>query len=97
VHAPAVLLVLFAIWVAAPFLALLAAGAASRDWPAARRMRLAVLAVLLAAASLIFYGIAALYVTRPTPVFVLAAPVKWVLIGLAFITIREPRAKIAKM
>jgi len=76
VGAPPLLQVLFAGWVVAPF-GLLAAGLVrSPRWPAPVRARLAIVAVLVAAAAVIAYGLDAFGMARPTaPIFVLGPPV----------------------
>jgi hypothetical protein len=80
VHAPRVLLVGFTLWVLSPFALLAVANAVSdrRRWSFETRRALDIAMLLVAAVSLIVYGVFALGANRPkTAPFVLLAPVCW--------------------
>src|SRR5215467_14214578 len=65
VHSPRLLLALFVLWVLAPFVALLLAGAVSPRWSALTRTALYWLTLVLTPASLAVYAITALGPARP--------------------------------
>jgi len=81
---PRFLLVLFAIWVLAPFMALAAADVVSKRWSAFTRATLHGLAVVLTLAPLAIYGHAVLRPPRSTPAFVfVAVPLgSWLLMAM---------------
>ena len=82
--APPLLLVLFALWVSSPFDALALCHAISSRWPAPMRTALYGATLVLAPVTLVIYAIATFgtHASRPTPVFVMVAPVSWVLIAV---------------
>ena len=75
------LIVLFAIWVISPFVALFAAGVVSTRWPAPTRATLYVVMLVIAAGSLATYGDAALGPPKGQGafVFVIGPPLSWLL------------------
>jgi hypothetical protein len=79
------LIVLFAVWVLSPFVALLAADARSRRWPPQTRATLYGVMLLIAAGSLAVYANAALGPPRAQGafVFVIVPPLSWLLSGVA--------------
>jgi hypothetical protein len=72
--APPFLQVLFAGWVAAPFVLLAAARARSTRWRPRTRAVLDTVSVVAAIASVAVYGVALAVRSNPTPVFVLTPP-----------------------
>lgn len=90
-HSPPLLLVLFALWVASPFLGILLAHFASPGWAQPREKVLRVLAVALALASCAIYAATGLLTARPkTAVFVLVPPASWLLIAAVLLaTVRN--------
>lgn len=83
IGAPVVVQVLFAGWVALPFVILAAALWASSRRSAATRLVLSRAAVVVAVASLAVYTFASLATSRAaTPVFVLVAPLSVLLVGV---------------
>jgi hypothetical protein len=86
VGAPLLLQALFAGWVLAPFGLLTAGLARAPRWPAHVRATMATVAVIVAVASVIAYGVGALGLSRPTaPVFVVGPPVTSVVAVIAVI------------
>lgn len=80
------LIVLFVIWVLSPYVLLVAARLFAKRWPPRSRSWIHLAAVVVAAVSLVAYGAAALGPSEPkTAVFVLVAPVCWLItaIGVA--------------
>jgi hypothetical protein len=79
------LLVVFAVWVLAPFLALLFADRASQRWSPPTRTTLHGVMLLVALGSLAAYGVVALGPPRskPAAVFLLVPPASWLLMTLA--------------
>jgi hypothetical protein len=95
VHSPRLLLFLFTLWVLAPFLALLLAVVVAQRWSAPARTALHYLTLAIAPASLAIYAVTALGPARPkTAVFVLVAPLSWLLIAtvLAIVALRSARS-----
>jgi hypothetical protein len=80
-NTPRALLVMFLMWVASPFAALLVADRSSHPWAAIARPTLPPLALLMALASLAVYTVAATRWTRPTPAFLLVPLASWLLIA----------------
>ena len=76
-HPPLFLRVLFAIWVLAPFIALLVADAASTRWSAMTRATLHSVMLFLTLTSLAIYGYVVVRPPRSTPAFV------WVVVPVA--------------
>ena len=78
------LLVLFALWVLSPFLALVLADVASKRWSVLTRATLYTVMLVLAVGSLVAYGDVALGPPRSKPafVFVVVPPASWLLIGI---------------
>jgi hypothetical protein len=93
-----VLLLLFALWVLSPFMALAYAGKVARAWSTPIKTTLHVLILVLSVGSLAIYGHVAVGPPRATPAFLfLAVPlVSWLLITLvvliAFVSGRPPRS-----
>ena len=79
------LIVLFAIWVISPFVALLAADVVSTRWPARTRATLYVVMLVIAGGSLATYADAALGPPRGQGafVFVIGPPLSWLLSAVA--------------
>jgi glucose dehydrogenase len=79
------LIVLFAIWVLSPFVALLAADARSRRWPPQARATLCGVMLVIAAGSLATYANAALGPPKAQGAFafVIVPPLSWLLSGVA--------------
>ncbi len=76
VGAPLLLQVLFAGWVVAPFGLLFVGLARAPRWPASVRATMATVSVIVAAASVLAYGVGAFGLSRPrAPVFVLGPPI----------------------
>jgi hypothetical protein len=83
IHAPRLLLVLFAMWVISPFVALLLASAVSKRWSLLIRTTLYSLALVLTLASLAIYSIVAFGASRPkTAIFVVVPPISWLLMAV---------------
>jgi hypothetical protein len=84
-RAPAFLLVVFALWIAAPFAAIVIAGRFTTRWPARARSVLYLAAPVLAVVSLAIYGSVAFGPPRPQPafLFVVVPPASLVALGLA--------------
>jgi ABC-type transport system involved in multi-copper enzyme maturation permease subunit len=80
----AFLLVLFAIWVLSPFVALILADRASKRWSARTRATLYVVMLLVTLSSLAIYGYVALGPPRPKPasVFLLVPLGSWLLMAI---------------
>jgi hypothetical protein len=76
-HPPAFLRILFAIWVLAPFAALLVADAVSARWSLMTRTTLHGVMLLLTVTSLAIYGYVVVRPPRSTPAFV------WVVVPVA--------------
>ena len=78
------LLVLFALWVLSPFVALVLGNMVSNRWPARIRATLYGLMLVLTVGSLAFYGAVALGPPRAKAafVFVVVPPVSWLLIAI---------------
>lgn len=78
-----ILLVLFAIWVLSPFVALIFADLVSRDWPVLTPSTLYTMMLVLSLGSLAIYGYDAV---RPRAkaafVFVVVPPASWLLIAI---------------
>jgi hypothetical protein len=79
-----VLMILFAIWVLSPFIALLWANRVSRRWPAFTRKALYGLMLILPLVSLAIYGSVAIWPPSSTSafMFVVLPPCSWLLIGI---------------
>ena len=79
------LLVLFALWVLSPFLALVLANMVSKRWSVLTRATLYTVMLVLAVGSLVIYGVVALGPPRPKTafVFVVVPPASWLLIAIA--------------
>jgi hypothetical protein len=79
------LIVLFAIWVLSPFVALLAAAAKSTRWPARTRATLYGVMLVIAVGSLATYANVALGPPRAQGAFtfVIVPPLSWLLSGVA--------------
>jgi len=80
-NAPRVLLVMFLLWVASPFAALLVADRSSSSWATTTRLTMQVLVLLITMASLIMYTFAATRWTRSTPAFLMVPLASWLLIA----------------
>ena len=80
-NAPRLLLVMFLMWVASPFAALLAAGRWSNPWAMSARATLPALVLLITLASLTVYTVAATRWARPTPAFLMVPLASWLLIA----------------
>ena len=78
------LLVLFALWVLSPFVALVLADMVSKRWSVLTRAALYTVMLVLTVGSLVAYGVVALGPPRPKPafVFVVVPPASWLLIGI---------------
>jgi hypothetical protein len=78
------LLVLFALWVLSPFLALALANMVSKRWSVLTRATLYTVMLVLAVSSLVIYGVVALGPPRQKTafVFVVVPPASWLLIGI---------------
>ena len=83
-----VLLILFAIWVLSPFVALLFAIIVSKDWSVLTRATLYGVILVLTVTSLAIYGDVALGPPRAKTafVFVVAPPASWLLIAITIST-----------
>jgi len=76
VGAPLLLQVLFAGWVVAPFGLLFVGLARAPRWPASVSATMTTVSVIVAAASVLAYGVGAFGLSRPkAPVFVLGPPI----------------------
>ncbi|HUE24409.1 MAG TPA: hypothetical protein VMQ86_22190 [Bryobacteraceae bacterium] len=77
-------MVLFAVWVLSPFMALVAAGAVSKRWPVLTRAALYTLTLVLTLGSWAIYGYVALGPPRAktAAVFVVVPPASWLLIAI---------------
>jgi hypothetical protein len=80
-----VLLLLFAIWVLAPFAAFLFAGIISKSWSVLTRATLYSVMLVLTLGSLVIYGDVALGPprTKTAFVFVVVPPASWLLLAIA--------------
>lgn len=80
-----ILMLMFAVWVLSPFVALVLAHSVSRSWAAMTCATLYVLMLVLALGSLTLYGDVALGTPRPQPAFrFLVVPLaSWLLIAVA--------------
>lgn len=77
------LLLLFAIWVLSPFIALLAANIVSRRWPVLARVTLYILTTILTLGSLVIYsGVLSPPGTKPAFVFLVVPLVSWIFIAI---------------
>ena len=78
------LLVLFALWVLSPFIALVLANMVSKRWSVLTRATLYTVMLVLTVGSLAIYGDVALGPPRPKAafVFVVVPPASWLLIGI---------------
>lgn len=78
------LLVLFALWVLYPFMALVLANMVSKRWSVVTRTALYTVMLVLTVGSLAIYGDVALGPPRPKTafVFVVVPPASWLLIGI---------------
>jgi hypothetical protein len=78
------LLVLFALWVLSPFIALVFANVVSKRWSVLTRATLYTVMLVLAVGSLVIYGDVALDPPRPKTafVFVVVPPASWLVIGI---------------
>ena len=78
------LIVLFVIWVLSPYVLLVVARLFAKRWPPSSRAWIHLAAVVVAALSLVAYSVTALGPSEPkTQVFVLVAPVSWLLVAIA--------------
>ncbi len=79
-----ILLVLFALWVLSPFMALVWANVVSKHWPVLTRATLYGVMLVLTLASLAIYGDVALGPPRAktASVFVVVPPASWLLIAI---------------
>ncbi len=79
-----ILLVLFAIWVLSPFMALIMADVVSKRWPVLTRATLYCVMLVLTLGSLAIYGDVALGPPRAQTafVFVVVPPASWLLVGI---------------
>jgi hypothetical protein len=82
-HSPRSLMVLFAIWVLSPFVALVVANIVSKDWSVITRATLHSVMLVLMLGSLAIYGDVALgpLGAKTVPVFVIVPPASWLLIA----------------
>jgi hypothetical protein len=80
-----VAVVLIAAWVLTPFIAIAGAVAASRRWSRDAQRILYTITFVVAAASLVAYAAAGLRTRPVTPMFVVTAPISWVVIAGALI------------
>jgi hypothetical protein len=77
-----VLIVLFAIWVLSPFVALVLSNIASRSWSVITRPALYSVTLVLTVGSLAIYGYVVLTPPRSAFVFVVVPPASWLLIAI---------------
>jgi hypothetical protein len=83
VHAPRLLLVLFAMCVLSPFAAVILARVVLKRWPVLTRTTFDSLTLILAGASLAIYSVVACGTPRPkTAIFVVVPPASWLLIAI---------------
>jgi len=84
-NTPRLLLVGFVFWVLSPYVALLWANRYARRWPAAMQTVLFLTMIVVAAGSLLVYGIDSVKHLRPQAAFayVLVPPVCWILSAVA--------------
>jgi hypothetical protein len=83
-HPPAVLLVLFVLWVVSPFALLAAAEWISTTWSLSTRATLRGVMLAVTFASLVIYGgVVLIQPKAKTPFFVLVPPVSWLLTAVA--------------
>ena len=84
-HAPWLLIVLFAMWVLSPFIALASATVVSKRWSVLTRATLYSVMLVVALGSLAVYGADALRPPRAQAafVFVVVAPASWLLSAIA--------------
>ena len=82
-HPPIFLRVIFVAWVLSPFVMLAMADRIWGRWPDSTRTVLHVLAIIIAAGSLVIYGIRVWRPPASTPafVFVMVPPLSWLLIA----------------
>jgi hypothetical protein len=97
-HAPRLLVVLFAIWVLSPFVALASANVVSKRWPVLIRATLYSVMFLVTLGSLAVYGADALRPPKAQAafVYVVVAPASWLVSAIviavaALISGRRPR------
>jgi hypothetical protein len=94
-HPPKLLLVLFVLWVLAPFAMLALAGVFSTRWSPLTAATLHGTMVVIAVGSLVMYGAVVLSPPRPQPafVFVIVPPASWLLtavtVGIAALVSRR--------
>src|SRR6202795_3161101 len=79
------LLVLFALWVLSPYIALVLANMVSKRWAVLTRASLYTVMLVLTVGSLAAYGVVALGPPRPKTafIFVVVPPASWLLIAIA--------------
>ena len=89
-NAPFFLLILFAAWVLAPFMALATAEVVSTRWPVRARTVMRVLALVVSIVSLCVYGAVAYGPPRRQPAFAfLVVPaLSWVMMAIALLASR---------
>ena len=87
-HTPRFLLVLFVLWVQSPFIALLWAHLASKNWSVLTRATLCTVMLVITLGSLAIYGAVAFGLSRarPTPIFLLVPLASWLLTAIVFPT-----------
>ena len=84
VGAPGILMVLFTLWVVSPFALLALLHTVSKRWADVTRATAYGVTPIVSAVSLVIYGASALAASRPkTAIFVLVAPLSWLLIVIA--------------
>lgn len=95
------LMVMFTVWVLAPFVALVWAHGRSKRWAVLTRATLYVVILIVALASLAIYGTVALGPPRPQPAsfFLVVPAASWVLMAVAvsiaaWMSRRPPRAEL---
>ena len=89
-HSPPGLMVLMALWVLAPFLALAVAHAASKRWPEIARARLSRAILIVALGSLAVYGADALHplAAKAAVPFVIVPAAAWLVLAIAIAAAR---------
>jgi hypothetical protein len=92
------LLVLFALWVLSPFIALALAAMVSKRWSVRIRATLYTLMLIIALCSLAIYGYVALGPPRPktAAVFVVVPPSSWLLIAIALSIAARTSGRLSK-
>ncbi len=83
-RSPGLLLVLFTLWVLAPFVALVVAHVVSKRWSVLTRATLYIVMLIIALGSMVIYGDDALGHRRPQAAFVYVAvpPASWLLMAI---------------